>query len=289
VDGQRLATLFAAGMAATVNPCGFALLPAYLAFYLGMTPDGSAGDRLPAPIRAVKVGAAMTGGFLVVFGAIGVVWSSISSTVAEHLPWVSVGMGVLLLVLGAAMIAGFEPTVALPKMAVGKGDAQARSMFLFGMSYAVASLSCTIPLFVGVLGISFDDSFASGLAGFAAYGLGMGALVTVLTLAVALARTGLVAALRRALPWITRISGVLVMAGGALVAYYGWASTRDRPSSVQQWLYDVQGNVTTWIGQVGALRVGLMCAVIVAGAVAAGVAIRRRPGRPTTPDRPATP
>ncbi len=280
MTAQRLATVFAAGMAATVNPCGFALLPAYLAFYLGMTDDSPADGRarsLPAPIRAVKVGLSMTAGFLVVFGAIGVVWSSISATVAEHLPWVSVAMGVALMGLGVAMLAGFQPTVALPKMAVGKGDAQARSMFLFGMSYAVASLSCTIPLFVGVLGLSFDESFLSGLVNFATYGLGMGALVTVLTLAVALARTGLVTALRRALGWMTRISGALVLVGGALVAYYGWASTRPTASRVQQWLYDVQGDVTSWITSVGPLRVGLMCAVVVGGAVAIGVVLHRRP------------
>jgi cytochrome c biogenesis protein CcdA len=279
VNAQRLATVFAAGMAATVNPCGFALLPAYLAFYLGMTDDAPTRGRstLPAPIRAVKVGLSMTAGFLVVFGAIGVVWSSISSTVAEHLPWVSVAMGVALMVLGAAMLAGFQPTVALPKMAVGKGDVQARSMFLFGMSYAVASLSCTIPLFVGVLGLSFDESFGSGLLSFGTYGLGMGALVTVLTVAVALARTGLVTALRRAIGWMTRVSGALVIVGGALVAYYGWASTRPTASRVQQWLYDVQGGVTSWITDVGPIRVGLMCAAVVLGAVAIGLVLHRRP------------
>ena len=284
MNAQRLATVFAAGMAATVNPCGFALLPAYLAFYLGMTDDAPTEGRssVPAPLRAVKVGLSMTAGFLVVFGAIGVVWSSISSTVAEHLPWVSVAMGVALMALGVAMLFGFQPTVALPKMAVGKGDVQARSMFLFGMSYAVASLSCTIPLFVGVLGLSFDESFASGVVSFATYGLGMGALVTVLTVGVALARTGLVTALRRALGWMTRLSGLLVILGGALVAYYGWASTRPTASRVQQWLYDVQGSVTSWITDVGPLRVGLMCAAVVLGAVAIGLVLHRRPAARTT-------
>lgn len=276
MNAQRLATLFGAGMAATVNPCGFALLPAYLSFYLGMTDDGGTSDRTPAPLQAVKVGLAMSAGFIAVFGVIGVVWSSISSTVAEHLPWVSVAMGVLLVAMGIAMLAGYQPMVSLPKMAVGKGDVQVRSMFLFGMSYAVASLSCTIPLFVGVLGLSFDESFTSGLLGFATYGLGMGALVTVLTLAVALARTGIVTAMRKVLPWMTRISGGLVIVGGLLVAYYGWASTRPTASRVQQWLYDVQGSVTSWISDVGALRVGLMCAVVICGAVAIGTVMRRR-------------
>ena len=32
----RLALAFSAGMVATVNPCGFALLPAYLSYFLGL-------------------------------------------------------------------------------------------------------------------------------------------------------------------------------------------------------------------------------------------------------------
>ena len=47
---------FAAGMAATVNPCGFAMLPAYLGLYMG---SGENGAGQPGPLtrlaRAVLV------------------------------------------------------------------------------------------------------------------------------------------------------------------------------------------------------------------------------------------
>ena len=271
----RLATLFAAGMAATVNPCGFALLPAYLAYYLGMTDDVPAGaPRRSSPAaRAVLVGAAMTAGFLVVFGTVGLVWSSISSVIAQRLPWVTAVMGVLLVILGIAMILGFQPTARLPKLVVSKGDAQVRSMFLFGISYAIASLSCTIPLFVGLLGASFSDSFWSGLTGFIAYGLGMGALVTVLTVMVAFARDGLISRLRRVMPYITRISGGLLIVAGAIVAWYGWAETRDTAPAFARWLQNVQGSVTGWISDFGAVRIGLICLIIVTAAIALGAAL----------------
>ena len=32
----HLALAFSAGMIATVNPCGFAMLPAYLSYFLGL-------------------------------------------------------------------------------------------------------------------------------------------------------------------------------------------------------------------------------------------------------------
>jgi hypothetical protein len=37
---------FVAGMVASVNPCGFVLLPAYIAYYLGGDPAGGLGSRL---------------------------------------------------------------------------------------------------------------------------------------------------------------------------------------------------------------------------------------------------
>jgi hypothetical protein len=52
-----------AGMAAAVNPCGFALLPAYIGLYLGT--ESATAPRLA---RAVAVGAAMTTGCVALFG-----------------------------------------------------------------------------------------------------------------------------------------------------------------------------------------------------------------------------
>jgi cytochrome c biogenesis protein CcdA len=55
-----LALAFAAGMLAPVNPCGFALLPAWITYTLGTT------DASPVPLRlarAARSGAALTIGF----------------------------------------------------------------------------------------------------------------------------------------------------------------------------------------------------------------------------------
>jgi len=60
-----------------------------------------------------------------------------------------------------------------------------------------------------------------GLAGYAAYAAGMGLLVGILAVAVALAQGAVAGWLRRALPHVNRISGVLLMIVGAYVGYYG--------------------------------------------------------------------
>ena len=80
----------AAGMAATVNPCGFALLPAYLSAFVGI--EHKAG-RAGAVGRALTVSLALTAGFVLVFGAFGLVVSPLALRLEESLPWATVVIG----------------------------------------------------------------------------------------------------------------------------------------------------------------------------------------------------
>ena len=64
-----LALAFAAGLVATVNPCGFAMLPAYLSYFMGIADARDGGVPLGS---ALKVGAVVSSGFLLVFGVAGV-------------------------------------------------------------------------------------------------------------------------------------------------------------------------------------------------------------------------
>ena len=137
--GARLALAFSAGMVATVNPGGFALLPAYLSHFLGLEqPDddtGSAARRSPV-LRALVVSAAVTAGFLVVFGIMGLAWSSVSSAVGQRLPWFTLVIGIGLVVLGIAVLRGFEPTVRLPHVDMDRSGRELVTMFLYVLSYA---------------------------------------------------------------------------------------------------------------------------------------------------------
>lgn len=271
---------FAAGMLATLNPCGFTLLPAYLSYYLGRADDEDV-PTSTALVRAVGVGGALTAGFLLVFGIMGVIWSSVASSIADRLPWVTAAMGVAVVVLGVAMLFGFEPVVRLPKLDVGKGGQEAWSTFLFGISYAVASLSCTIPIFTTVLSTTFSESFTAGLRTFIAFGLGMGSLVTLLTIAVASAREGLVRALRRVAPHFGRISGALLVVTGSVVAYYGWAehqqlNLRSSGTGFAEKLQEAQAWAGDRIDQLGAVRIGMISLVVVVACVVVALLVKRR-------------
>ena len=65
---------------------------------------------------------------------------------------------------------------------------------------------------------------------FVVYGLGMGVIISVLTLAVALAKGNIVNRFRQLVPKMNRIAGALLVIAGAYVAYYGYYEVRDASS-----------------------------------------------------------
>ncbi|HEY8546766.1 MAG TPA: cytochrome c biogenesis CcdA family protein [Acidimicrobiales bacterium] len=286
-DGP-LAVYLAAGMVATVNPCGFAMLPAYLSYFLGLE---GAGERAPRPRlgQAFRVSFVVSTGFLAVFALAGAAAELTTVPVYENAPWISIVIGIALFALGVAMLCGFQPAARLPKLERGGRKRTVGSMFVFGVSYAIASIGCTLPLFLSaVAGTMSRDSLTAGLVVFGIYAAGMTLVLTALTVAIALARTSLVRRLRDAQAHVGRISGGLVALAGAYVVHYGWLSLRTYGSragaipksgvidTVTSWSY----TLSDWIADAGAVRIALVLATALA-ALAAGAWIRDR--RSTSP------
>jgi cytochrome c-type biogenesis protein len=277
-----LAVYLASGMVATVNPCGFAMLPAYLSYFLGVEGGGPAEGEGRSPTagvwQAFRVALAVSAGFLAVFSVAGLAVELTSLPVYENVPWISLVIGVALLALGVAMLAGFEPLVRLPKLDRGGRGRTVRSMFVFGVSYAIASIGCTLPTFlVAVSGTIDRETVADGLVVFGVYALGMTLVLLALTVAIALARTSIVRFLRSTRAYVGRVAGGLVALAGAYVAYYGWLELRTYRSegpvprssitdTVSGWSYDVQ----SWISDTGPVRIAVTLAMflgVLAGAL----------------------
>lgn len=288
-----LALAFGAGMLAAVNPCGFAMLPAYLSYFCGLEgsldEDGeSGGDVTEAGLRAVpralSVTAVMTAGFIAVFGLVGLAVTQLSSSILDHAMWATIVIGIGLVGLGITLLCGKELTIRLPHLDRGGNSRELSSMLLFGMSYAIASLSCTLPAFLATTSSTFNRSgTASGLAAFIAYGLGMGLIVGGLTLAVALARASVVRTMRGMSRYVSRASGALVLVAGLYIAYYGVYEVRlarlgpgdDPADPVIDRALRIQQAMSGWIADVGTARLGLACAVLVGAGLAAAWAFRR--------------
>jgi len=279
VDQTILALALVAGAVAAFNPCGFALLPAYLALLVAEGPGTGPDSRGVALARAVRFSAGMTVGFVAVFGLFGAVITPLAISVERYLPVVTVVMGVVLVGLGGWLLAG--RSLAIPGLA-GRGRAPTwtwGSQVGYGVSFALASLSCTIAPFLAVTAGSLRGASVWGIAGsYLAYALGMGTVVLTLALAVATARSSVVTTMRRTGPVISRLAGILLLVAGGYVAWYGWFELRVLAGSattdpVVAAATGVQATITRWVSGLGA---GPIIGVAVALAVLAAVLTGRR-------------
>ena len=217
----------AAGMASAVNPCGFAMLPAYLGLYLG---SGLEEENKLSPSqtlrRALVVGGTVTAGFVLLFGVVGAIIGVSASVVSDFIPWLGLAIGGGLVLVGAWMVGGGTLYTGIAARAAGRmGDpnqVSTKGYFLFGLSYGTASLSCTLPIFISVVGIGVAGFSAATVVGnFFLYALGMGLVIMVMTLGMAIFKGAMVNMMRKALPFIQPIaSGFMVIAGTYIVFYW---------------------------------------------------------------------
>jgi cytochrome c biogenesis protein CcdA len=263
-----LAIAFGSGMLATVNPCGFAMLPAYLGYFLGV--DSHDRDVRSRVGRSLGGGLSVGAGVLAVFSVVGLAIYHLSASIDRWTPWATIVIGVALVLLGIAMLRGFEPVVSLPKLNRGGRQRSGQSMFVFGISYAIASISCALPLFTGAVAGTFRrENLASSVAVFIAYSLGMTLVLLALTVSMGMARQSIVRWLRRALPYVSRASGALLVLAGAYLAHYGWYEMRVRDgratgSAAVDVVTGWSDSIARWVNDVGPSRVGFLLALALA-------------------------
>ena len=123
----RLATSFTAGLLASINPCGFVLLPTYLLYFLGMEGQRTTTERSSIP-RALAVSLAVSAGFMSVFVAIGTITKIGTGWFLDKSPWISLAVGIGLIVLGIAMLFGYRLPLTSPRLDVGGRDRSVLSM-----------------------------------------------------------------------------------------------------------------------------------------------------------------
>ncbi len=301
MDHGLVGLAFAAGLVAALNPCGFALLPGYL--LLVVRGQGS-GGRFPAPLaavgRALAATAVMALGFMTVFGSFGVLTISAAATVQRYLPYATVLIGMVLVGLGVWLLTGREVTALTPGALRPQWAPTARlgSMYGYGITYAIASLSCTVGPFLAVTAAGLrGGSVVSALAIYLAYVAGLTLVVGVLAVAAAAASTAVADRLRRALPFVHRLGGALLVPVGLYVAYYGVYELRlsgpraTGPDAVITAAGRLQGVLAGWVHDHGARPWAVALILLSVGAFAGALHRRAKHPRGRLPDpaAPATP
>lgn len=214
---------FAAGIVASVNPCGFFMLPTYVAFQLGTEEVGF--DRIGAgrrTARAFAVGGSATAGFVAIFLVVGLVVSAGAGWIGRVFPFAGLSVGILMLLFGIYLLITrrYVGVLAASRVAVTPRR-NIGNAFVFGIGYAIGSLACTLPIFLAVVGTALAaDGFLASLGQFASYALGMGVVIVAVTVGSALFRDAVARWLRSALPQVKRVSSLFLVGAGGYLIYY---------------------------------------------------------------------
>lgn len=260
----RLVLALTAGMLATVNPCALPMLPAYLGWFI--TGDDERQPAGRAVARAAVVALSVSLGFVVVFGALGLLTGAASARAKEITPWITPVVGLAMVGLGIALLLGRQIKLPVPRVDRAAGGRGVLAMATYGASYAVVSVSCALGPFVGVVGLSFGQPWGTVLAQLGAFATGFALVLVALSVSAALARGSLAALARTATAHVGRAAGVVLVASGAYLAWYGITEIRLQRGSLGG--DPVVGRVTGWsadisavVHDVGGVEVGLVLAL----------------------------
>jgi cytochrome c biogenesis protein CcdA len=223
---NRLTTLlpvgyaFAAGMVASMNPCGVLMLPSYVLYQFNALPsDAPLGRRM---LRGLVVAISVTAGFLLTFAAAGSVITAGGRWLVDVFPYAGLLVGVAMTGLGLWLLITHR---SFGFAAAGRLHIQRSRSWLnmvgFGIVFAVGSLSCTLPIFLVVVGSSLTgEGWVSSLGQFVGYALGMGSVITAMTVGTAALQDAVAQQLQRFSGFVHRFGALFLIGSGAYLVYY---------------------------------------------------------------------
>jgi cytochrome c biogenesis protein CcdA len=246
---QDLSLVFAAGVFATFNPCGFAMLPAYMTILLSSSRGKVSPLRLA--LRAFQFSSLMSLGVISVFALFAAVIFPISTSIQRYLPIVTIAIGFTLIIFGLATFLGKAPFVRKlwsPNTAPSK---RSKSLYLYGVTFALGSVSCTIGPLLAATSKSLNLGLIATFKTYLIYALGMSATILILAL-VSLFSQAALGKLRSSIGLIEKISAVFLIAVGFYLIIFGiyetqWSHLVDPLKNFIDSIFALQGKIISLV------------------------------------------
>lgn len=214
--GLGLFVAFLAGLLSFLSPCVLPLVPSYIGFLTGMTLPEMTGRRRIALLHAVL----FVAGFSLIFILLGASATALGGALKYYQAWIARVGGVLVILFGLLCLgvvkAGFleqERRLQLQHKPVGY-----LGSVLVGMAFGAGWTPCIGPVLGAILSLAAtSDSVPRGMLLLGVYSAGLA--VPFLLAAVAVESfLEWFQRFRRYLPWVMRVSGVLLIFVGTLMA-----------------------------------------------------------------------
>ncbi|MEA1785341.1 cytochrome c biogenesis protein CcdA [Arenibacter sp. GZD96] len=210
---------FLQGVLAFFAPCAVALLPGYILAFISRntTDESQLSIRL---LRGFKLAFLSILGILLIYLLAGVMIIMAAQILKAYMKWITVGMGLVLIILGVLMLLGKSISFSL-QLQNSNPKTEAIEAFLFGIAYAIGALGCLFPLFliVATQAMAADSSLEGG-AYILAYFSGISGMMILTILLAMFAKNFLLRYLRKILPYMERITAFLLVLAGVYVIYY---------------------------------------------------------------------
>ncbi len=210
-------TSFSLGLLAMTSPCVLPLYPGFLAYLSG----GPASGR---PVGRYFLGVFVLAGVLAMMLALGLLIAVLSISVGRALAVVIPLADVVIIGLGALLLADVNVFKNLPQL---RGPVLANpyvNAFVYGLLYGPIALPCSGPLVVSVFALSITAAEAvSRLSVFLWFGLGFGLPLLVLSLLSGAAQRALTRFFARHARAVNVLGGLLLIAVGAYDLWANWA------------------------------------------------------------------
>src|SRR5579875_4099987 len=236
-SGVPLGLAFGAGVLSTLNPCGFALLPAYVSYTVEQ--QVSAASAKPPSgwqhlLRGGLLGLPLAAGFLLVFLVAGGALALGGRLLVHVFPWLAILVGAGLVLLGGWMLftaraleaPGLGALAAKWHASTNDGQAQTsphmlRAAWLFGLGYGLSSLGCTLPVFLLVVGTTITSGgVTDGILVLTSYAAGMVLVLFIVALAATMLGDVLRSTILPLLRWVQPVAALLLMVAGGYIVWY---------------------------------------------------------------------
>jgi cytochrome c biogenesis protein CcdA len=244
---------FVAGVFATFNPCGFAMLPAYLS--LAILDAQKLTSRRTQIFKALKFSGLMGVGIVGVFAIFSLVIFPISTSIQKYLPYVTSLLGLVILLFGTALI--FKGPVLLKKIWSPNVPPTGSwtTYILYGVTFALGSISCTIGPFLAVTSTALGASLVESLLTYVFYGLGFVATISVLAIFTALSKDLLIKKIRGAGGALEKFMGGLMALIGLYLIYFGINELAFQygfgvNQSIADFAFAIQGSIVEFVTKV---------------------------------------
>jgi cytochrome c biogenesis protein CcdA len=177
-------------------------------------------------LRGFYLGGVVTAGFVVLSLAVGLVITVGGEAIFNIVPFAGLGVGIGITLLGLwLLIGGKHMGIWAATRVSTSNERSVKGVFLFGMAYATCSLGCAFPVFLAAVGILAGQSLGdldllASLLRFASYGMGMGMVLTGVTLGVVFFRETVSQLLRLVFPYIGVVGNLALIGAGSYLIWY---------------------------------------------------------------------